>query len=230
MSYFPQINNPMNANGPIQQTASLFDHFIEGVLYDGNKFSTTAARGTWLCTQDATSVGPQILSTGNNLGELTLATDGDSGDHNQIQHNGYNWQMNAGVGKLIFETKIKISATTAKVLVGLGVSATDAFTTLPTGGVFFTIYKNSAGVADFYTRASSTSTTTTGVKTFVADTYAVLRFEYDGKSAVNAYVDGSLVATHTTNLPTATSLSPIICVEDAGTLTVDYVAVFPFVK
>tara|TARA_R110000772_G_scaffold20946_4_gene57984 strand:+ start:10386 stop:11024 length:639 start_codon:yes stop_codon:yes gene_type:complete len=53
------------------------------------------------------------------------------------------------------------------------------------------------------TEASGTETSTTTAVTAVDDTYNKLEISVSGTSVVKFYIDGQLVATHSTNIPTA---------------------------
>ena len=64
---------------------------------------------------------------------------------------------------------------------------------------------------------------------FVADTYVVLAFEWDGVDTARFFVDGVLRHTENTvaNLPIGTTMSPVMQVDNdtaaANTMTVDYI-------
>ena len=69
----------------------------------------------------------------------------------------------------------------------------------------------SAAVAGSSAPTNGTLTDTTS--DLVADTYVVVRFEVEGTSKVRFYVDGSLKATHTTNLPDDVGLTPTFAIQ-----------------
>lgn len=99
----------------------------------------------------------------------------------------------------------------------------------PTDGIYFAKAAASAQV-DLVVRKSSTSTTQAAVATLVADTYTRFGFYYNGKDAVDVFVNDVKVASVTTltNLPTATALGLTVGAKasatapTAGLLSVDF--------
>jgi hypothetical protein len=87
------------------------------------------------------------------------------------------------------------------------------------------------GSADlsFVTTKNTTSTTTSSIATLADATYVVLGFHWDGKNKVEAFVNRSLVATHTANLCDDENLAVTLNIQNgaasANTLTVDYIYV-----
>ena len=59
------------------------------------------------------------------------------------------------------------------------------------------------------------------------DTYVVVRFEVSETSKVRFYVNGTLKATHTTNLPDDVGLTPTFAIQCASgaaeKITIDYI-------
>lgn len=89
----------------------------------------------------------------------------------------------------------------------LGLTTANAALT-PTAGIYF---NKAAGAStiDFIVRKSSTSTTQSAVATLVDATFIRLGFYYNGKDAVDVFVNDSKVYSQTvlTNLPTSTALA-----------------------
>lgn len=211
---------------------SWVEHFDD---FMGSTVAAAVDVSAWDITLDAVSGSTAAITlpdTGTS-GELLLfgstATDVLS-----CQLNGSTVAMAAGK-KLIFETRLKVENVTTDTdeLFGLcEVSVLPLLTTgLPLDADFVGFNKVGASAdVDIITQtATAAATITTGVASFVADTYAIYRFEWDGISKVRFFVDGAKVGEHSTNLPTTTTLmKPTYALQtiDAGAadfdFTVDY--------
>jgi hypothetical protein len=132
-------------------------------------------------------------------GGVLITTAGNEDDGLALQDNNLAFKALAPCKMIYFGTRLKLSeATQSDLFVGLtGVDTT------PLGGVQDGIYfrKADASASLAFVTEKDTTETSTAVHTVVADTYMVLEFLVDvvnGK--VYAYVDGVLMATHTTNI------------------------------
>lgn len=132
-------------------------------------------------------------------GVLLCTTDDAENDGVNFQLKGESFKLASGKA-LWFEARVAASdATQSDFLVGLAVTDTDLLGAV-TDGVYFRKVDGSASVA-FVTEKDSTETSTAAVHTAANATYVRLGFWFDGNGSVFAYVDGVLVATHTTNIP-----------------------------
>lgn len=111
----------------------------------------------------------------------------------------------ASTQQVWFYTGFKVT-TAANDQIQLGLTAANSALT-PTGGMYF---NKAAGAStiDFIVRKASTSTTQSAVATLVDGTFIRLGFYYNGKDAVDVFVNDAKVYSQTvvTNLPTATNL------------------------
>ena len=122
----------------------------------------------------------------------------------------------ASTQQVWFYTGFKVT-TAANDQIQLGVSAANSALT-PTAGMYF---NKSAGAStiDFIVRKSSTSTTQSAVATLANDTFIRLGFYYNGKDAVDVFVNDNKVYSQTvlTNLPTSTALALAAGLKAAAT-------------
>lgn len=130
------------------------------------------------------------------------------------------------VGKqLWFKTRFKVSDATASAAV-IGLQITDTTPLVASDGVYFLKSAGSAAVSLVIAQASTT--TTTPITTLVSDTYVELAFHYNGQSTLNAFVNGSRVASPaTTNLPLTQTLAVSFGIQNgaaaAKVMSVDYI-------
>lgn len=152
--------------------------------------------GDWTITEVGT--GSQALT--NEAGGVLLLTTGGT-ENNGVNYNLKGEPFKLASGKsLWYEARVKVSeAVQSDFLVGLSITDTEMLGGV-TDGVYFRKVDGSASVA-FVTEKNSTETSTAAVHTAVDATYVRLGFWFDGNGSVFAYVDGVLVATHTTNIP-----------------------------
>lgn len=96
--------------------------------------------------------------------------------------------------------------------------ASSLATAAPTDGIYFS-KAAAAATVDFVVRKSSTSTTQTTVATLSDATSVELGFYYNGKDAVDVFVNEKKVYSQTvlTNLPTAVALAPGLVMKLAAT-------------
>lgn len=98
-------------------------------------------------------------------------------------------------------------STVANDQIQMGITTANSALT-PTAGIYFN-KAAAASTIDFVVRSASTSTTQSAVATLVNATYVRLGFYYNGKDAVDVFVNDAKVYSQTvlTNLPTAQNLA-----------------------
>lgn len=190
-----------------------FDDFNTGVTENGAKFAATADLGDWLVSSDAGGSNPTIQDDVT-TGAVRFNSDGDAGDRMSIQLNGLSFAI-AVADRFEFQTRLSFDNTTLDAVVGMSIATVDPHASAPADAAYFRL--DGDGAWDAVTTSSSVSTTTTGIGTLVAATDTSLAIVYNPDSvSIEFYIDGALVATHSTNLPTATPMSPVVCVESNG--------------
>lgn len=244
---FAPVRGPGNA---VQSQAGMpivwFDDFIGAYMAvdlalasesdPTGHFSETADRGIYLISFDTLVAATQLPAPQDTAdgGWVKCTTDATSGERITFQLNGTMFPMVLG-RRLLFETRLKVSATTADAFFGLGVAnATDPHASRPAGFVAFTL----TGDADLEVATGNASTATASTDTgtdIVADTFMVLTIEWDGQKNVKFMKDGVVVYTVSVSasglgstLPTDLTMAPILCIESNGAaeaLTVDYLLV-----
>jgi len=176
---------------------AIFDPGV-GYVYHEDFFSYVAA--DWAVTEIGAG-GTEAMQDGAG-GQLLITTDALDNDGVQIQKIGESF-IPAAAKPIWFECRFQL-VTAAKhvqsdLLVGLAITDT---TVIParTDGIYFSKADESAAVGAV-TEKASTATTTASVLTLAAATWYKLGFFCDGVTTCYFYVDGALVATHTTNIP-----------------------------
>lgn len=161
-------------------------------------------------------------------GALLLTTDANEDDGIELQlTTGESFGFSTSQTATYFGCRIKASeATQLDFLIGLCITDTTLLGGM-TDGVYFEKLDAGTGIS-FTTEKNSTETQSDALATLVADTYVVLEFYFDGTS-VYAFIDGTLVATHTTNICDDELLCPSVQVLTgeavAHTLTIDWMRV-----
>lgn len=158
-------------------------------------------------------------------GALLLTTDANEDDGINMQLDGESFELTSGQSAVYFGARLKASeATQSDFLVGLCITDTTLLGGM-TDGVYFEKLDGGTGIS-FVTEKNSTETQTDSLATFAADTYVELEF-YWVSGSVKAYIDGTLVATHTANIPDDEQLTPSLHFlagsTTAKTLTLDWV-------
>lgn len=162
-------------------------------------------------------------------GAILITTDAADNDGANLQvTTGESFGFAAGQYLTYFGCRLKASeATQSDFLVGLCITDTDLLGGM-TDGVYFEKLDGGTGIS-FTTEKDSTETQTDSLATFAANTYVTLEFAFDGTS-VFAFIDGTLVATHTANICNDELLAPSIQflagTTGGMTCTVDWVKVF----
>lgn len=165
-----------------------------------------------------------ITHVDNSAGALLFTTDANEDDGINFQLTGEAFSFSTSQKRTYFGCRLKASeATQLDFLVGLCITDTDLLGGM-TDGVYFEKLDGGTGIS-FTTEKNSTETQTDSLATFAADTYVTLEFCFDGTSVL-AFIDGTLVATHTTNICDDELLTPSLQVlagsANARTLTLDY--------
>lgn len=188
--YSPALGSSLWASCPL--LALLQDPSV-GYTYHNDFFDYTA--GDWTVTE----VGTGSRALGDAAGGALVVTNAAADDDtNQLQKTGEAFKFATGK-PCWFEARLKVSdPTQADLLVGLAITDTTLIGG-NTDGANFRLTDGSAALS-FVTEKNSTETTTAAVATLVANTYVRLGIFFDGAGSVYAYVDGVLVATHTTNV------------------------------
>ena len=213
-----------------------FDDFIDGWGFEGNdadntgKFSETANLGQWLVTLvDGGSDNGEVIACADDAagGYLTMTTNAADDDSIEMQMNGEAWKLATGK-TLVFEVRRK-GADVSEFDWFVGLSITDTTVMTAASDRIGFECPDSTGDIDAISEKDGSQTTTDSAQDLADDTFVTLRFEAEGTGKVRYYVDGSLVATHTTNIPENEALTPTICVRNDGaaanTMNLDYIFV-----
>jgi hypothetical protein len=200
-----------------QPAATLYHTYFEDFDY------YTAA--DWTVTE--TQAGATQALTDGDGGLLLITNTAADNDLVSLQKVGESFRFASGK-PLFFEARFKVSdATQSDVVIGLQITDTTPLDV--TDGVFF-IKADGAATVDFLVEKNNTATTASAVATMANDTYIRLGFYYDGISAVQYFVNGSIAGSSvTTNLPDDEDMTITIAIQNgeavAKTMTVDYVYV-----
>lgn len=139
-------------------------------------------------------------------GGLLFTTDANEDDGINAQLKGESFKLNSSCQALHFLARLRASeAAQSDWLVGLCITDTGLLGGM-TDGIYFEKLDGGTGIS-CVTEKDSTETQTDSVGTFAADTDVTLEFYFDGTS-VFFYVNGTLVATHTTNICNDEDLTP----------------------
>jgi hypothetical protein len=204
-------------------------------------FSVVADRGKWLTTLVAgagtPAIGPVDASPG---GAVAFTTGTNALDSIINQLNGEAFKLVAGK-TTVMETRVKLSTVDTDWFVGL----TATLVTAETNNTDFVGFGNTDATADIHTLTgkdaaageiadivarSGVTATDTGAN-WAADTYVTLRWEADGVSTVDFFVDGVRKGQHTANICDDVTLTPTIIAKvnaaasGAETMTMDYIYV-----
>lgn len=178
----------------------------------------------WTVTE--TQAGATQALTDGDGGLLLLTNTAADNDLVALQKVGESYRFESGK-KLFFEARFKVSnATQSDVVMGLQITDTTPLDV--TDGVFFLKSDDSTTISLLVEK--NNTATTTSVGTLADDTYIRLGFYYDGNSSIQAFVNGTYVATSaTTNLVDDEDLTISFAIQNgnavARTMTVDYIYV-----
>lgn len=194
---------------------------VDDTTGDPTEFTTTVVE---LGTGDSTV----YLKDDAQTGWLRINAAANENDGAQIVLKGESWKLTSG-DKLYFNTRILIDeATQSDALIGLVIGGNTTLLGGMTDGIYFRTVDGSAALT-FVTEKDSTETSTAAATLSAATTY-YLTFVCDGTSTVHGYVNGTLVGSHTTNIPDDEALTVGIAylngaAQSSKGLEVDYVKV-----
>ena len=185
---------------------------------------TTGDPLAWTTTAVEVGSGTTTFaSTDGSGGKAIITTAGNENDGGNYQLNGESFETTSDQ-ELYFGTKLAINdADQTDLFIGLAVTDT----TLLGGvadGIYFESVDGSASLSAV-TEASSTETQSDSVGTLVDDTEIELEFYWDG-TTVEFFVDGTSVATSTTNMPATqmrVSVHFLTGEATANTCTIDWI-------
>lgn len=165
-----------------------------------------------------------ITHPDNSAGGLVFTTDAAEDDGITFQMAGESFGFSASQYATYFGCRLKANeATQIDWMVGLNITDTTQLGGI-SDGVYFEKLDGGTGIS-FTTEKNATETQTDALATFAANTYVVLEFYSDGTS-VKALINGTVVATHTTNICDDELLTPTLEVLTgeavAHTLTLDW--------
>lgn len=198
----------------------MFDDFVQPMTVSSDTLDG------WTTTLVEAGAGESTVTLSDaSGGVLLLTTDAAENDGINLQKLGEAFSFSTSQSAVYFGIRLKASeATQSDFCVGLCITDTDLLGGM-TDGVYFEKVDGATGIS-FTTEKDSTETQTDNCATFAADTYVLLEFYYDGAS-VEAFIDGTSVASHTTNIPDDELLTPSIqfLAGSAGakTLSVDWI-------
>lgn len=207
-SGLPQASDP--------DWSTYFNDFLVAQDYDATDWAINT-------TEAGSGNASEAIAADERCGALLLTNDDANDDLDALQSAEEFVSLTAGK-PVWFETRLKVSdADQMDLLVGLAI--TDSTVLDASDRVGFRLTDESASLACFTTK-DSTTTTTSAVATLADATYVVLGFHYDGAGKVKFFVNRALVATHTTNIPDDENLALTIHIQNgeaaAKTCTVDY--------
>lgn len=191
-------------------------------------------------TGDPTEYTVTVVEAGDGDSTMTLKSDAQTGwlrieaagnenDGAQMVLKGESWKLTAG-DYIYFNTRILIDeATQSDALIGLVIGGNTTLLGGMTDGIYFRTVDGSAALT-FVTEKDSTETSTAAATLSAATTY-YLTFVCDGTGTVHGYVNGTLVGSHTTNIPNDEALTVGIAYLNGAAqaskgFEVDYVKVF----
>lgn len=184
---------------PISLNPSVF------TLLDDFVLVSVDATNSWTVVKDTSATVTIVADTVG--GELAL-TSAATTDNDGASIQGNEVFLPAASKELYFQTRIKnTKVDQSDICVGF----TQNFVTNPenmltaSNRICFQVDDGSAAIL-CKTEAADTETSTNSGVSMVNDTYIVLAIQVVGVSTVNFFINGALVATHTTNIP-ATELA-----------------------
>lgn len=182
----------------------------------------------WTVVKDSSATAAIVADTvGGELALTSAATTDDDGA--SIQGNEV-FAVTAGKN-IFFQTRVKCNdADQTDICVGLTVNfATNPEAMLTAADrIVFQVNDGDASIL-CKTEKNGTETSTDSLVDLVDNTYVVLAFSVNGTGSVQFYVNGALVATHTTNIPDDENLAVgAMSVSGSATgtraTTLDYIA------
>ena len=194
-----------------------FNDFNEYVAGDWTITTTEAGSG------DAT----EALSSTSAGGLLLITNDDADNDADFLNLKVENFKFASGK-RTFFKSRFKVSDATQSDFV-MGLQITDTTPLVVSDGVYFMKDEGDASL-DFHVEKDASDTTASAISTVSDDTFLIAGFFYDGKSAIEYYVDDVKLGTSvTTNLPDDEELTVSFGIMNgaaaAKTMTVDYIFV-----
>lgn len=209
---------------PFSRTCKYFNDFTEWVADAWTVTEVDAGAGATTQTLADARNGVLVLTSAQNEDDGCQAQLGGTGDGETV---GESWAPEAGKN-LWFEARIKMNDVTQQdMFVGLHIEDTAV---IASKGTDFIGFRSDDGDAllDCECSASSVASSEAGVHTLVDDTWVTVGFKVTGTEKIEFYVNGDLVATQTTSIPTALmklTLAQLTGEGAANSLSVDYVTV-----
>lgn len=196
------------------------------------KFCNLADKGAWLVTYD---VAPTIVvADAEQGGVLVITTGSNANDFVSCQMNGEAWAVVDGKS-IFFEARLKVSDDNdTRWIIGLcstdvtGTTVGPILDSVGAAGSMIAFLQNADTATDINTLVQNGGTDTqvaSGVD-IVDDTFITFGIKVEADSSVYFYIDGTLVETTTTNIPTGDALTLSMEVHSptaSSTLEVDYI-------
>jgi len=186
------------------------------------------AAADWVITTTEAGAGSatEALAGDELCGALLITNDDADNDLDSLQLTQETFKLASGK-KLWWETRVKINDVD-QVDDFFGLAVTDTTPLATTDRVGFQFDDEDASIF-VITEKDSTETKTDTSSDATDATYVKLGFFWDGSSSVKFYVDRSLVATHSSNVPDDENLCVTFHHQNgeasAQTLTIDYINV-----
>lgn len=184
------------------------------------------AASDWVVTTTEAGGGDatEAIAADEACGALVLTNDGADNDADQIQSAEEFLRLSTGK-QLWFEARVKVTdADDVDAFVGLNITDTTPLDTSDRIG--FQINEGNASIL-CKTEKNTTETSTDSGVDAADDTYVKLGIHWDGISRARFYVDRSLVATHTTNVPDDENLALTFLIVNGAAgndaMTIDYI-------
>ena len=190
-----------------------------------NDFHTYVA-GDWTITTTEAGSGNASEALTNVQGGCLLITNDDADNDADFFNSAVESFKFASGKKTFFKSRLKVSDATQSDFV-MGLQITDTTPLAVSDGVYFMKDDGDASL-DFHVEKNGSDTTASAIATVADDTFLIVGFYYDGKSAIEYYVDDVKLGTSvTTNLPDDEELAISFGIQNgaaaAKTMTVDYI-------
>lgn len=197
----------------------LFNDFLQTQDYAASDWTITT-------TEAGAGDATEAIAADEACGALLITNDDADNDVDSLQMNEENWRLSSGK-QLWLEMRLKVGdVDEADMFVGLAI--TDTTPRDATDRIGFLLADGSAALSCVNAK-NSTATTTSSIATLADATYVKCGLHWDGKNKVEFFINGSIVATHSTNIPDDENLAVTLNIQNgaaaANTLTVDYIYV-----
>lgn len=197
----------------------LFNDFLLTQDYAATDWTITTTEG-------GAGAATEAIAGDEACGALLITNDDADDDVDSLQMNEENWRLSSGK-QLWCEINLKVGdVDEADLFVGLAI--TDTTPRDASDRIGFSLADGSAALSCVSAK-NSTATTTSSIATLADATYVKCGFHWDGSSKVEFFINGALVATHSSNIPDDENLAVTLNIQNgaaaANTLTVDYIYV-----